>query len=213
VDKQLICLYQPWENKGLCKYGDLVRHESTALLLRTETVMLNAHLFDLKMGNVKSPACTCGAERQSAMLMLIDCPELDHRRHELLQPHPALRALLARSSGSGSSSRLVVMDDRELTHEVRKCFFFDEPQKTAQWALANFPVDGFATGRRRVEKEKEREAANVANGQAWAEAKGVSDRSVSLSIRSAGAESVPSRRSPRADTLLPCLVHHCDARR
>jgi hypothetical protein len=41
--------------------------------------------------------------------MLIDCSELDHRRHEFLQPHAALRGLLARASGSGSN-RLVVMD-------------------------------------------------------------------------------------------------------
>src|SRR5690349_2751932 len=134
--------------------------------MRTETIGLRNHLHMLNLS--ETTKCTCGAEQQTAMHMLMECPELEQQRVAFLRPHPHLCEQLAEATTSttttGGTWSFSFKDlDPGLQHEVRTSLFIDGAKHTARWALLHFPIDTWAGGRSRIRRE-------LANSQAsWFE--------------------------------------------
>lgn len=169
--KKSIALDSSWEHNSISDHDGLCRAESTALLqMRTEAIELHNHLHMLNFSDTTK--CTCGAEQQTAMHMLMECPELEQQRVALLRPHPHLCEQLAEArlntttttATTGGVWSFSFKDlDPGLQREVRTCLFIDDAKHTARWALLHFPIDNWAGGRSRIKRE-------LANSQAsWFE--------------------------------------------
>lgn len=75
-----------WNDKMLKLRQGLTRAESTiATLLRTEHIGLNDYLYRRRVPDHNTPACTCGARRQTPKHILLFCPDWGEGRLEMLR--------------------------------------------------------------------------------------------------------------------------------
>lgn len=152
--KDCTALHERWEYKTYELYGDFQRDESTALLqIRTEAIGLNCHLHLLRKRDTM--ACPCGADKQTAMHILRDCPDFEEQRYPLIEHirnkcsyiRDSDHELASLSAGSPRAHRV----RRNLELEWQRQLLYGCALDTARWALRYFPNDAFVNGQKRIE--------------------------------------------------------------
>ena len=94
--------------KSITLLGLLQKHESSLLVqIRTGKIGLRAFLHSRRVPGVTSPGCECGAGRETALHLILECRDTISQRWDLMEAleaaTPTDRSSLAEATKSGTT--------------------------------------------------------------------------------------------------------------
>ena len=105
--------YQDFSHTALAKHAGLQKHESSLLVqIRTGKIGLKAFLHSRRVPGVTSPGCECGAGRETALHLILECRDTTSQRWDLMEAlgaaTPTDRSSLAEATKNGNTGREIV---------------------------------------------------------------------------------------------------------
>ena len=78
--------YPDFSHTGLTKHAGLQKHKSSLLVqIQTGKIGLRAFLHSRRVPGVSSPCCECGAGRETALHLILECRDTASQRWDLME--------------------------------------------------------------------------------------------------------------------------------